>query len=1201
MDSNDANPPVGDPLAGSDRRHDGKAAGPKRRKGRRRFWWIVAIVLAVLVALVWTAPYLLSTAAGARIAADLISDRLKGTVRIEGLSLSWLGPCSVKGISLLDTQGREVLAAAEVTYSGGVWRALTDGERLGEIRVDSPTATLLLDEQWVPSSLIEAMTLLRPSAEVPPVAGEIILSDGAVTLVRPDGRSYQLSRIEVEVDLKTLDAITAEMTAQRPAGGVISATGSLEGLVSSGQIDLTGAKLSLAASTKRNVQLAPLLAFAGGPTSVGAGVGLRSVTATWENGPWQIHCDVALRQLRSLDWGDRVRPMGLSISGDATVDGGVITAVVQVTGQAGKLHAGNVHTEVHDLPWRQLLSWPVERVLAAVFAGEDLALPEFTVKANATIHLPALAAAVPSLLGVLPGVEITSGTVTASDLALHGGRLPSVAGRAVLEGLAARRDGETIRCAPASVYLAAAVVAQAGLQIDKASVRTGSSWVSADGPANRLQSQFNVKLATLQATLGKVFDLSFLPAEGTVAGTIDVTSAEADRLGLTFGVGSTDLRFRPGEDRPALREATFEGTGHVLLEGSRPAKLVVEKGALTLPDELDASVTGIYDFGSGGFEAKVAVHHGRVESLGRWAEMLGAHAGVGAGCAGVLVIHEASVTRADADSPVLSTGRGSVTGLLVDGKAVGPDDEVIALQWSDLAVGGDLKLREAKLESMSGSMAKVTATNVRWTFAEELPLTSHIVFSGDLAPCLAVAAPLAKWERVPPMAGRVDFTGDVEVQGGRIGLDGTGGVDDFRFGKGDVALRKQRLRVSLRGGVDRAAGRIDFEKLDVLDTAARSTLLSLDAGSSISDYRGKRVLDLHGSYNGSWADLMVLLHEYVPATAGRVELTGTTGGRFTITGPANQPELRPRFHSASAAAGVTWSGGRALQLPLGLAALSPTMADGQITLPATIIDAGGGKLRLGGVLDLRSKTRTLRLPGETKVLENVQLTPQLCNELLARVNPIFAGMVQVQGAVSLELTDLELPLAKDALKAGQGKGHLDLTAIRAQPAGLLGSLLQLTAPIHQGLVGLKIDGVDFEIRDGRVSYKNFTISPAPGIKLRFRGSVGFDDTMDLWVSMPVTVPLLRRFGVFGSLGDYVRVLSEVRVEVPIVGLRLAPRLDLSKVDVLALLRQAAQMLLAEKVGNILEGVFVPVPFTPIRIPIPFPTPDGGGILPLRPK
>jgi hypothetical protein len=54
--------------------------------------------------------------------------------------------------------------------------------------------------------------------------------------------------------------------------------------------------------------------------------------------------------------------------------------------------------------------------------------------------------------------------------------------------------------------------------------------------------------------------------------------------------------------------------------------------------------------------------------------------------------------------------------------------------------------------------------------------------------------------------------------------------------------------------------------------------------------------------------------------------------------------------------------------------------------------------------------------------------------------------------------------------------------------------------------------------------------------------------------------------------EYARVLEGVRVEVPVVGSRLAARLDLSKVDTAALVRRAAQALLKEKLRGGLEDV-----------------------------
>ena len=70
------------------------------------------------------------------------------------------------------------------------------------------------------------------------------------------------------------------------------------------------------------------------------------------------------------------------------------------------------------------------------------------------------------------------------------------------------------------------------------------------------------------------------------------------------------------------------------------------------------------------------------------------------------------------------------------------------------------------------------------------------------------------------------------------------------------------------------------------------------------------------------------------------------------------------------------------------------------------------------------------------------------------------------------------------------------------------------------------------------------------------------------------MPLLERIGVQSRIMDYVRVLSGVRVNVPIAGTRGAPRLDFSKVDIGSLVQKAIQLLLQEQlsetIGDILE-------------------------------
>ena len=72
------------------------------------------------------------------------------------------------------------------------------------------------------------------------------------------------------------------------------------------------------------------------------------------------------------------------------------------------------------------------------------------------------------------------------------------------------------------------------------------------------------------------------------------------------------------------------------------------------------------------------------------------------------------------------------------------------------------------------------------------------------------------------------------------------------------------------------------------------------------------------------------------------------------------------------------------------------------------------------------------------------------------------------------------------------------------------------------------------------------------------------------VSIPVSAALLEKFGARGPVVEYARLLKGARIAVPLVGSRLEPRLDFSKVDIGPLIKRAVEALLSEQLGNTLE-------------------------------
>ena len=122
---------------------------------------------------------------------------------------------------------------------------------------------------------------------------------------------------------------------------------------------------------------------------------------------------------------------------------------------------------------------------------------------------------------------------------------------------------------------------------------------------------------------------------------------------------------------------------------------------------------------------------------------------------------------------------------------------------------------------------------------------------------------------------------------------------------------------------------------------------------------------------------------------------------------------------------------------------------------------------------------------------------------------------------------------------------------------------------------MTVAGVDFLIEKGRINYDHFVVMFSDKFDLKFYGSVGFDDTLDLVVSLPIRAALLERFGVRGPVLDYARLLAGTRIDVPVIGTRLEPALDLSKVDLQPLVQRVLGDILQEKTQEVLEDILKP--------------------------
>src|SRR5262249_32801509 len=157
-------------------------------------------------------------------------------------------------------------------------------------------------------------------------------------------------------------------------------------------------------------------------------------------------------------------------------------------------------------------------------------------------------------------------------------------------------------------------------------------------------------------------------------------------------------------------------------------------------------------------------------------------------------------------------------------------------------------------------------------------------------------------------------------------------------------------------------------------------------------------------------------------------------------------------------------------------------------------------------------------------------------QLLSYINPIFKFMTRVEGRVSMALQDIRVPLSDAIKRTGSGSGVLDLGDMKIQPGGVFGKLFELGGLPVNDLYPAKVGRVDFQLKNGRIHYDKFTMVFPSGYDLKFYGSVGFDDTVNLVISLPVTQQLIKQLKIGGPV-DLSKQLSKLRVDIPMVGTR----------------------------------------------------------------
>ncbi|MFO0837369.1 MAG: hypothetical protein U1D55_02490 [Phycisphaerae bacterium] len=1129
---------------------------PVRRK-RRWLRWLGAIVgvpVLLIAVLVAALPWIVSQPAVSRRLIATANDMIRGELAADRVSVSWTGPVSIEGLRVRDAQHRDVFSVERVQSVGGLWRILTQGGAFGEVRISKPHVALLFDEANR-LSLVDALEPRTPnspdavsetqSQESPPhVVGKIVIDEGTLSVERPGQPAYAISDVGVDLDIRTLNEIAGTLHAQTPDGGTVLADVRVNGFTASGKLDPSRANGKIELHTDRPVQIGPLADVLLHDCGLSGSLDL-SMNAALSPGLSETTLQANLAGFQRRDASGNTVALDLSAKGEVIVKDDVVAGRVTLSGTPGTANADWSYPLNASLP-----DLTAERILSAVLGGQSIALPDFSLNVQSELDLVAFEHAAPGLLPLRKDQSLVSGKLEIKSLAIRGGATSSVAGTIALRELAARQGERPIAISPISLDIDAKLaVGGGGLQLARAELNSSFAQIRASGSAADLRAQFQSDLSALRRELGQILDLEKLDLSGEVAGTLTLARADDDRINTKLELNARNAHYASDGRSVDLPQARLAQSGAVRMSGQSVTRIESADFSADLNGAIVARGNCAFDLGSDALQVDADVTRIDLAALDAYARPLGV-SGL-SGYAGELS-GRVSLQRAGTSAPFTSSGQLAGQQLSKAGKAI--FSAPAALNWREVAFTPASGALAAKSIDLKSSAADIAVSELRANTSGGSVDAGHIDGAAELREMFKTLGAALDLKEPPKLAGRATLKADVSQSGAVSKLIGQGGVTNLEIGAGEQVVREQQVDLALDAAFDATA-----KRLTLGSNKLRSKLLTAELRGTVDAIDREAVAALSGRYDASWKELTTLLREFSPTSADLLILNGASSSEFSLNGPLNRPDAKPELRAASAKAGLGWDSAKLVGVDVGSAAINLSLADGQIVIAPTAIAAAQGKVNLAGAIDFRGEAPVVRMPGQTRVLQDVRLTTELSRQLLARINPIFDHVTSIEGSARLDVTDLAFPLGEAARRQSAGGGHLELIDMKVQPTGLLVELLRLGGVVtDRGMLTVVVKGLDFAVDKGRVNYRDFTLIFPTDFDLKFYGSVGLDDTLDLVVSVPVRPELLEALKVRGPVVEYARYLAGTRVDLPLVGTRQQPRLDFAKVDIRPLVERAMQ-------------------------------------------
>lgn len=1184
---------------------------------RRRFWqkrkrYLALLLLMGLVSFAALAPTLVGTMPPLlQAVVDSAVPSLRGKTTVGSASLGWFSPVVVRDVAWRDPEGAPLANVDAIRLERTLWQLLLDRADIGTIHVERPHLKVIVREDG--SNLEDALASLMSQANASTGGAlKLVVQEGSIELIdAAQELAWQIEGVEATL---AMSANLAEPSQVSFKGNIHDAQGTprpLEGAfawhapTAEPQAGQPGGTLTLRATDTPLAMLRAALRRAV-PASEIHGEASCDLQLTYNADLSHQQLDVRQLVAKNLVFAapqyttnEALRLADVAASGEVQVlDGRVKLSGVKFATDVAR---GSADGQLPLAGWNQNAT---QSALAAL-QNEDYVI-------HGEVDLAKLAALLPQTLRIREGTEITAGTVTLDLASQLQGKRRRFAGELKSSQLAALQHGrEIVWDQPISITLTAQQ-STSGLVIERLACAASFLNVQARGTLDEGEITASGDLAQLLAEANRFIDMDDLRLAGQLSGSATWRRQpeaaglprEEDNLALQGQTIITEFELvSPGQQAWREPRVTVDVAATGKLRGSTLATL--EAAALRLIAGDEGVQVELSDAIAQPLQNSVwpLAVSGKGE-LARWLPRLQAWLPVAVEQASGQATFDAKLISS-AESIEIRQAKLDVVDLKL--QALG-----LSINEPEAHFDGDGLWHYPSQRWQSRSLTLATsALACRGENLMVQPLASGVAISGDvgyradlerltywLTP--AGTTPPRKWQGMTD--GRLKFTHQGNVTQGKWTAEFT-----------DIVLARPRMTTSVvspvsapggdwetiftepklawhgQGEFDHARDRLVASHLNVT-----SDMINVTARGQIDAVTTAPVVDLTGEIAYDLQNVAAILASYV---GSGLKMNGADKRQFVLRGPlpsyatfASQDPNAPRVQKLVwpkelvGRASLGWTSAEVYGLPLGEGSIDGALESGIVNFAPLDVRVAEGRVKAWPRLVLSNEPMVFQLAKGTSV-EQVEITPQMCQTWLKFVAPLLADATRAQGKFSAKVEGATFPLLTP--EAGDARGVLTVHGAQVGPGPLAEQYVLLATQIRSLLERKPLDpnfrassvewltlpqqDVQVEMNGGRVYHQGLQIQ-VRDTTLVTSGSVGVDQTLSLVVEVPIRDEWIAKD----------RLLAGLRgqsLKVPVSGTVGQPRLDGRALEQLAgqLFQNAAGSLIENKLQEGLDKLFRPKP------------------------